>query len=206
VGAAVVPPLPWYRRLFRRQPRTYAANDRPAALGAYRAPRRTRLWLVVFVPFVLIAVLVGAYLGSKSFRMVVDIALEDVACLIPDFAHVCPGQGIALLDTNDATWWEGSGESPEFMLRFREPRDIEAFKVWVGADETHWSDYSRPRALRLVVNGEEMRRPIRVTEASGEQTRSINRKGVTTLRVIVVRRDGDDASRPVAIRKFALVP
>jgi hypothetical protein len=168
-------PLPWWRRIFRRQPKApkrYAAGERTGSMKAgAQGGIRSALKLMNVVRFglgLLVVVGIFGYVGIPSFQKFVNEStgggipgiINTVQRFIsPQLNPVRPTgvtasdavkdhAGQLVFDTFTNTDWQANSDNPSLVISFKQPVDLGAVIVHAGNADA-FVDLRRPAALRL---------------------------------------------------------
>ncbi|MEZ4597563.1 MAG: zinc ribbon domain-containing protein [Chloroflexota bacterium] len=200
---AVPVTVPWYRRLFPgRTPQRYQAGDRPRSMAERGRPGRPVLaYLVTFGLMALILAAIGSYVAVPDVREQVDRTVTGLKRqLMPELADVHPSASNAAVDDDKATWWTGRGDDPGMTLRFSPAVDLGALVVHGGAGAEDFLQFRRPLRLRLVAGDQSA--TVDLADASDPQSKRIDLRGVSRLRVVVEEATGTPQGAPIAIREL----
>lgn len=168
LATAVVARVPWYQRLFRRQPKAYAAGERPGTMrpGTERgAARRRPGFGRTLRNVVLIALALGvlAYMLVPGVRDGVNGAIAGVRRIVapelvasnPISAQASaelPGhEALLSIDGKSNTYWSAdlaSAPLPNLILGFERPVDLSRVLITSGASDD-FEAQPRPRDVRL---------------------------------------------------------
>jgi hypothetical protein len=164
--------VPWWRRLFRRKPKQFAAGERAGrmridAKGGLRSGMKLMTIVRSLLALVVILGVVG-YVGVPSVQKFVNEAtgggptaiLERIRQFIApqlkreppvsyEASDEVPEHGVKLLfDLNTATQWEADGANPTVTVQFKAPVDLGGIIIHSGAGKD-FVDYRRPSKLEL---------------------------------------------------------
>lgn len=172
-AAVAPPPLPWWKRLFVRQPKVLAAGERPMRRGGTAAQRTLRSRLSQGRRLVVLLAVVGlglGYLGpwrstvntkvGNSFRGIREMVAPRFNEISPDSVE---GTTSALPDhpPEDAvddikqTYWaegaEGDGIGQRFVVNFDPPVNLGkiGFRLGASTKPEDFATQPRPERVRL---------------------------------------------------------
>ncbi|MGH9282535.1 MAG: NADase-type glycan-binding domain-containing protein, partial [Acidimicrobiales bacterium] len=203
VAPAPEPPLPWWRRLFRRQAKVHAAGDRPMRKGGGRTGTGRSSALARGVRMVLMVAVVLAVLGMAGpWRSSVGDAFQSVRRLVaPRFDPVNPidpratselrPAGLAI-DIGDNTSWAesapGNGEGQVLTFTFEQPVDLARIGFAPGAAGEEFLAQPRPQDLHVVFSNASTGQAVPVAtkdlslkEVADLQFFGVDAKGVTQV-------------------------
>ncbi len=130
LGATVLPPLPWWRRLFRRRPKPIAAGTRPVLRRRSRAPRRLLVLVVVAAAVLGLGRLawpwVGGAIGTVRDRIAGSQLYEPSQMVASSSTR---GHGAALArDGRGETYWAPAAPG-EVVGQYLEARFDQPFRL-----------------------------------------------------------------------------
>jgi len=151
--AVVAVKPPWYRRIFGRRQRRYAAGERPGAMGAQGQPRRSRLRLIIVLVLLLVVVgSVAAYALDDGFRGQVSSAVGSVGRMYDTWSHPS-GQAI---DSKIETYWlaDSSGGQPTLTMNLDKATNVVAIRFQIGSSiGPDFTTYARPKTVEVQLPG-----------------------------------------------------
>ena len=214
MAAAVVPKLPWYKRIFRRKPKAKAeAGTRPDQKGPTQPGftsrvkymwLRLRSWarksgkLLAILGIGGVAVLsLGPWRGAVSDQLgkVKRLVSPEYEAVRPASAEASPGDpehpaGAAIDQVKNSYWAEGvsgPGEGAVLTLTFAEPVDLDRVGFLNGASEQPEDFTTQPRIkdAQLSFNGGSTK-TITLDDKAEFQEKSISADDVTTVQLQIL--------------------
>lgn len=211
--------LPWYRRIFRRAPKAYAAGERAGSMrqpGAKGAGRKMEVGpLVRGVLGVLIALgVIGAVALPDVRSMLISNAtgfIDDIRKFIaPTLAPVHPigatassetegHEGAKLIDQRSNSDWQSGEANPSITLTFQTEVDLGAIFVHNGTAEA-FLDTRRPSKLQFVLpNGSTT--DVTLVDDHKAQQFELNANDVKEIEVRIIETAGPEGA-PVALSEI----
>jgi ribosomal protein L40E len=200
--------LPWWRRIFRRQPKTYTAGERVGSMrtpGSKGKPRSFKPMSVIrAVLAILVAVGVVGVIAVPSMQGLVlgrggEIVDNIRKFFVPTLGIVHPISASAsseapdhgprlLIDTYNNTDWRTDEATPTITVTFQSPVDLAKLYVHNGSSE-NYTDFRRPTKLQVVVPGGS---PQDITLADDHKVQQfdVNANGLTTLEIRILETTG----------------
>jgi hypothetical protein len=213
---------PWWRRIFRRQPKAFAAGERagsmqkpgPSGGGSKVKP----MTLIKGTLAVLVAVGVVGVIAVPSIQGVVlgrggDIINDIRRFFVPELVNVYASTatpssevqdhpGKLLIDRFKNTDWQTSEGTPSIRLTFDAPFDLAA--VWVhNGNADKYIDFRRPTKLAFVFP-DGSTKEVELTDNHDPQRRDISANGIKSMEVKVVAATGP-ADAPLAISEIEFI-
>lgn len=211
--------VPWYRRLFRREPTRYEAGERRASMRPGGSSGRPSGIQVAYVLRWALSILVG--LGVVSYAVVPGVqglvngfvtdTFEQARRIVAprlvierpvaiEATDERPDHGAELLfDRAPGSHWEAAGDAPAVTVVFDEPIELGAIIVYNGAAQG-FVDLRRASVLEVVFPDGTSRR---LTLEDVHEAQTLDLAGPATDRVTVRVADTDGpADAPVAISEL----
>jgi ribosomal protein L40E len=216
VGAKKVP---WWRRIFRRRPKQYAAGERTKAMqagGSRSTGRGSRVSRIIqgVIGLLLIASISG-YVVVPTFRQAVNsaasTAVSQLSHLInPKLVPVRPvtvtsndqvsgHPASQMFDTYANTDWRANGQQPKVVVGFDHSFDLGALIVHAGAADK-FTDTRRPSKLQLTFP-DGTTTVIDLEDDNKAQTINVDKSGIDGFTLEVLSSYGP-TSAPVVISEI----
>ena len=207
--AEVVPPLPWWRRLFARSPKPAPkAGDRRGREGPSgskgKARARLRRLPAIGAALMAIALVAGSFMpGSNPIKSVKkDLTAKVRSMFTPEFEQVFPISATAtssdgaatpdlVIDGAKNTWWaegvEGLGVGETITITFSNPTDLAKVGVTPGTtrEQTQFLLQPRPKSLFLSFS-DGSTETIKLTDSVDFQSFEVEARSVTTVNVQIL--------------------
>ncbi|MEO5941499.1 MAG: zinc ribbon domain-containing protein [Candidatus Limnocylindrales bacterium] len=215
-------PVPWYRRLFARQPGTNQAGERPKRLGEAGQPRSGPIRRVLpFVLILLIAFGATSVLISPGVRDFLGSFVTDLRLrLLPEISDVHPvsaqGAGVGAntgklaLDNNTATFWLANPASgdPTVTAGLEQTINLGGLVFHSGSTaEAAFTSHRRPKTVELTFPGTD-RPPVQVVlkDVADPQPVAVDVRGVKTVvfRIVDWFESAAGGDKLVALREIEL--
>lgn len=222
VSAQVVapPPLPWWKRLFRREPKQYAAGERTSSMktgprsGTGMGRIRARQ-LIEWVIGLLVLLGVIGYFAIPTVQQVANRAVSTGVNTVQRFLNprlepMRPASiqaseqaddhpAASMFDTYGNTDWRASSSQPTVSLRFDEPFDLGALVVYSGAKEK-FTETRRPAKLQLTFP-DGTSTVLDLKDDNAKQTITVDKSGIDQLEITVLDAYGDPGT-PVTVSEI----
>jgi hypothetical protein len=222
--AAVQPekPLPWWRRIFRRQPKTYTAGERVGSMrqpGQKGKPQSIKpMPAIRAVLAILVAVGVVGVIAVPSLQGLVlgrggEIVDNIRKFFVPTLGIVHPISASAssenpdhsarlLIDTYNNTDWQTDDANPTITLTFQSPVDLAKLYVHNGTAE-NYTDFRRPTKIQVVIPGGSTT-DISLVDDHKVQQFDVSASGLTTLEVRILETTGP-TDQPIALSELEFI-
>jgi ribosomal protein L40E len=214
--AAVVPPLPWYRRIFRRKPRApKVAGSRPQRLHSDTQRQVNRVRRLVTLIVVLALVAVGSWFARPFAGGFVDMVKDRTSEQVPvspdDVSASSSIRGHGASKTRDGytnTSWQPAQEgqaSGEYLdYRFDTPFRMVTLLMFPGADDeqAQFLNEARPADVRVTIttaDGDTVEKTWKVNDQPGQQELSVGVSDAVEVRMTIAAAYGADPGKRVAI-------
>ncbi len=214
VDAVVVPPPPWYRRLFARRTRAPRAGDRPTVRRRSALPRRLAI---------LVAVVAVGYLAVRLAWPVVSAPVESVHDRLSGVEVVNPAAISAsssrpehpaslVRDGATNTFWApapaGDGRGEFIEATFPEPFRLVEIQVYNGSSEEPKPYLTTGRVQSVLVtvtrsDGSLETRQVSVADRPGRQDVQLGIADATAVRLTIVSSFGATPGGLVALAEVA---
>jgi len=203
--AVVARKPPWYRRLFRRNQRAYAAGERPGAMGETGQPRRSVVKPVALVlVLVLVVGLIAGYLFDGGFRRTVDGLIGSLGNMVDTTTH----QANLAFDGDIATYWlaDPSGGTPTANVPLTDTVNLLKVLVHSGAGVgPEFERYARPKTIEFEFPSlPPVRRVLADDPAAQEFDLKVPAVGTYVFRIIDFYPARDPNQKLVALREIEL--
>jgi ribosomal protein L40E len=215
--AVVAPPPPWWRRVFRRSPRTSpAAGTRPRTGPRVHLPVRLLVTLVTVALLALVLRVAWPSLGQPVDAVrdrVVGTQRVEPTGLTASSASAGHGAG-AVRDGNLATFWSparrGDGVGQFVQATFDSPFRLVAVQVFNGAsrDDAAYLRTARPADVAITItraDGSVDTRNVRLRDDPKQQDVRIGANDVTAVRLTVQSAFGASTKLPIALGEVAFL-
>lgn len=194
--------VPWYRRIFARQPRTKQAGERPKGLGEAGQPRSGPIRRALpFVLIVLIAFGATSIVISPGVRDFLGSFVTDLRLrFLPEIADVHPvsaqGAGVGsnigrlALDNNTATFWlaDPATGAPTVTAGLSQATNLGGLVFHSGSTvEAAFTSHRRPKTVELTFPGTD--RPavqVVLKDVAEPQPVAVDVRGIKTVAFRVV--------------------
>ncbi|HEX8959591.1 MAG TPA: zinc ribbon domain-containing protein, partial [Solirubrobacterales bacterium] len=211
--------LPWWRRLFRRTPKQYAAGERTKSMSAEAgraAGGGSRIAKVIqaLVALLLVASVAG-YLALPSFQGMVNSAVSGAVGQItrlvnPKLNPIRPSSVTSsdqlaghpasqMFDKYSNTDWRASGQQPSANVAFDHRFDLGALIVHAGSAD-NFTATRRPAKLMLTFS-DGTSTTLDLKDDNSPQTITVDKQGIDGFVLTVVATNGP-ASQPVVISEI----
>jgi hypothetical protein len=171
--AVAPPPIPWWKRLFIRQPKVVAAGERPMRRGGSGGARdlRSRLRQATRVTAIVAAVLVAiAYVGpwrssvngkvrsaARSVREKIAPKLNEIPPATVDAStSLADHKPVAAVDRLTNTYWaegaSGDGEHQHLVVTFKPPIRVGKIGFSLGASTKDGDFVTEPRPKEVLLH------------------------------------------------------
>ena len=214
--------LPWWKRLFRRQPKQYAAGERTKGMSKEAAKAAGggggRIGKIIAAVLMLaIVVSLAGYVALPSFQGMVNSALSgavnSVSRIInPKYVHVYPNKGDVTstdqltghpasnaFDNFSNTDWRASGQQPSVTVKFADKFDLGVMHVFSGASD-NFTAFRRPKTL-LFNFADGSSTTVELQDDKTMQTISVAKNGIDSFTMTVTATYGP-ADQPLALSEI----
>jgi len=201
--AEVIPPLPWWRTMFSRQPKPpLNAGDRPSPSGTpRRTPRRlARIVLMVVAAFTILVALAAILPGRNPIKeLVADVTSRVRRVVAPEYEQVFPVLATASSSTADHgpelaidgannTWWaegaEGLGINEQITITFGTATDIAKIGISSGTTREPDSFLQEPRPKELFLRfSDGSTRSIELADSADFQSFEVAATSATSVEI-----------------------
>jgi hypothetical protein len=212
----VVPPLPWYRRIFRRGTRApKVAGSRPQRLHSDTQRRVSRARRLVTLVVVVALGAAGYWLARPYVGGIVDMVKDRTAEQVPvsptDVSASSSVRGHGAAKTRDGytnTSWQPAAEgqaSGEYLeYQFDEPFRLVTLLMFPGADDeqAQFLAEARPADIRVTVTtaeGDTVEKTWKVSDQPGQQEFGVGVSDAVAVRLAIAAAFGADPGKRVAI-------
>jgi hypothetical protein len=209
---------PWWRRIFRRRPKAFAAGERRASMGPARVSRPTRTRATFVIRWVLTGLVALGLIGSVAIPSVRNVALGALSSgldqvrrvVAPRLEPETPVSAEAadqlddhpvadLFDRRRFTAWEAAGEAPVATATFAKPVDLGAVILHPGLEDG-FLDLRRPARIELAFpDGTTV--AFNLEDVPDLQRFDLNVSGVQTVEIRIVETKGPPGA-PVAFAEI----
>lgn len=211
--------LPWWRRLFTRKPKQYAAGERTKSMtseAARSAGGGSRIGRVIqAVVLLAIVASMAGYIALPSFQGAVNSALSGAVGQItrivnPSLTVIRPvsvttsdqlkDHPVGLMfDTYKNTDWRAAGQQPSATVTFAHKFGLGALIVYSGAADK-FTDTRRPAKLMLSFS-DGSSTTVDLQDVNTAQTIKVEKNGIDGFVLTVVATNGP-ADQPVVISEI----
>jgi len=214
--------LPWWKRLFRRQPKQYAAGERTKGMSKEAAKAAGggggRIGKIIAAVLMLaIVVSLAGYVAVPSFQGMVNSALSgavnSVSRIInPKFVHVYPIPSAVttsdqlaghpasqMFDTYSNTDWRANGQQPSVTVKFDQKFDLGVMHIFSGASD-NFAAFRRPKTLLFnFSDGSSV--TVDLQDDKTMQTMSVAKNGIDSFTMTVTATYGP-TNQPLVISEI----
>jgi len=212
--------LPWWKRLFRREPKQYSAGERTKSMSGQAARAAGggggRIGKIIAAVLMLaIVVSLAGYLALPSFQGMVNNALSGAVTTVsriinPKLDPIRPtsvttndqvaGHPVSqMFDKYANTDWRASGQQPSATVKFDRKFDLGALIVYSGASD-NFTSFRRPQTLLLnFPDGSST--TVQLKDDNAKQTINLDKPGIDSFTITVTAAYGP-AGQPVVISEM----
>lgn len=212
--APVMAPLPWWRRVFRRERKVVVAGTRPSLRRRSKLPRRL-LVVALLVGLIVVATRFGAPLLGGAVDAVRD-RISGTTRMEPTTltaSSAAPGHEAARARDGDAeTYWapatRGDGKGEFIEATFERPFRLVAIQIFNGAsrNDSKYLSTGRPAEVRFTItrsNGSVELREVTLRDDPRQQDYLMGINDVVIVKMTIQSTFGSSPTKRVALGEIA---